>query len=79
MLSRSLSSSSTESSDVSHSIAISRAINFWEIYSDILNFKNDAMNESLRNGEKNWIDDLLTLIWSHFDHNIDVRFKFKIE
>jgi hypothetical protein len=65
--------SRTESTDVCHSIAIARVINFWAIkLTDLLNAKHQVLTDFLCSTESAWLDDLIGIVWSHFDHSIDV-------
>ncbi|CAF0722657.1 unnamed protein product [Brachionus calyciflorus] len=64
--------SSTESTDVGYSIAVSRTVNFWIVkLMEMINLKNDALG-TLFESEHIWFNKLLGFIWSHFEHNIDV-------
>ncbi len=65
--------SRTESTDVCHSIAIARVINFWTIkLNELLNVKDLVLTDFFCSTQTAWLDDLISLVWSHFDHSIDV-------
>ena len=45
---------------------------FFLLNSEIINLRDDAVTNSLCEKENLWLNSLITFIWSHFDHNIDV-------
>lgn len=45
---------------------------FFLLNSEIINLRDDALTNSLCEKENLWLNSLITFIWSHFDHNIDV-------